>query len=134
MGAIESVLRFQSYEFSVPLPDSLRSWRGLSHLDRGDFEAFDVWHFPLNLVIIPERELTIQLDFDPARVQPAQAQRLVRRLCAALTALADATGTLASLDAIIAHQAGERVAVSSGAFHAGTSLTLGTELRGPKED
>ncbi|MBK7539343.1 MAG: amino acid adenylation domain-containing protein [Myxococcales bacterium] len=134
VGAIESVLRFQSYEFSVPLPDSLRSWRGLSHLDRGDFEAFDVWHFPLNLVIIPERELTIQLDFDPARVQPAQAQRLVRRLCAALTALADATGTLASLDAIIAHQAGERVAVSSGAFHAGTSLTLGTELRGPKED
>jgi hypothetical protein len=133
-SAIDSVLRFQSYEFSVALPPSLRTWRGTAQLERGDFEAFDVWHYPLNLVIIPERELTIQLDFDPARVSAAHAARLVRRLCAAITALPDATGTFAALDALLAHHGGERQIVGAGAFHAGTSLTLGAELRGPEED
>lgn len=133
-SAVTSVLRFQSYEFAVPLPPSLRSWRGRGEITRADFEAFDVWHFPLNLVIIPERELTIQLDYDPARVQAASAQRLVRRLCAALTALPEISGTMATLDAVLAHQAGERYSAVAGPFHAGTSMVLGTELRGPEED
>ncbi len=134
-GAIESVLRFQSYAFSVPLPSSLRSWRGLPHLERGDFEAYDVWHFPLNLVIIPERELTLQLDYDPARVHQAQAQRLMRRLTAALTALPDAVGTLAELDATVSHQAGRRaVLAASSSFYSGGMLGLGTELRAPEDD
>jgi non-ribosomal peptide synthetase component F len=133
-GAIESVLRFQSYNFSVPLPESLRSWRGLPHLERGDFEAFDVWHFPLNLVIIPERELTMQLDYDPARVPAAQAQRLLRRLCTALTALPELTGTLAGLDATLGHFAGERAVAPLSAYHGGMPLGLGTELRKPEGD
>jgi hypothetical protein len=133
-GAIESVLRFQSYDFSVNLPKTLRSWRGLPHLGRGDFEAYDVWHFPLNLVIIPERELTLQLDFDPARVHHAQAQRLVRRLTAALTALPDATGTLAELEATIAHQAGNRAVLATSGFYGGAMIGLGTELRSPEDD
>lgn len=133
-SAIESVLRFQSYEFSVPLPASLRSWRGLARLERGDFEAFDVWHYPLNLVIIPERELTIQLDYDPARVSSPLAHRLVRRLCAAITAMPELSGTLAALDAVLSHHAGERQVLASGAFHAGAGMALGLELRGPEED
>jgi non-ribosomal peptide synthetase component F len=133
-GAIESVLRFQSYAFSVPLPASLRSWRGLGHLERGDFEAYDVWHFPLNLVVIPERELTLQLDYDPARVHHAQAQRLLRRMTAALTALPDATGTLADLHATVSHQAGERTVLAAAGFYGGGMLGLATELRAPEDD
>jgi amino acid adenylation domain-containing protein len=133
-GTLDSVLRFQSYPFSVPLPASLRSWRGLSQIERGDFDTVDIWHFPLNLVIIPERELTLQLDFDPTRVQQAYAQRLLHRLRAALTALPDARGTVADLDACISHQAGERPVHSAGAFHGGTMMGIGTELRGPQDD
>ncbi|MEZ4359692.1 MAG: amino acid adenylation domain-containing protein [Kofleriaceae bacterium] len=132
-GGLESVLRFQSYEFSVPLPASLRSWRGLPTIERGDFEAFDVWHFPMNLVMIPERELGLELDFHPARVTHAQAQRLLRRLCAALTALPSAEGTFARLDAMLAHQAGERPIHAVATHASGVGSRLGAALR-RKED
>lgn len=133
-GAIESVLRFQSYAFSLTLPKSLRSWRGLGHIERCDFEAYDVWHFPLNLVIIPDRELTIQLDYDPARVHHNQAQRLVRRLTAALNALPEVTGSLSDLEATVAHQAGERAVLAAAGFWGGQMIGLGTELRAPEDD
>ncbi|MCI0399626.1 MAG: amino acid adenylation domain-containing protein [Chloroflexi bacterium] len=67
----ESFLRFQNY----PMKHFLNSWRGSLKIQ--EEQRFDFWHYPLNVVVVPESRLLLRLGYDAHGYEQATINRLL---------------------------------------------------------
>ena len=95
----DHLLVFENYPTSIPMEASQR--RGELQVD--GFEGFDATNYTWTMGILPGPPLTLDVSFDPERLAPHQAQRLLGRFEHVLTGLAaEATKRLAQIPTLTA--------------------------------
>jgi hypothetical protein len=67
----ESFLRFQNY----PMKQFLNSWQGTPAIRSS--QVFDRWHYPMSVVVVPEREMVLRIGYDSKRFEERQVKELL---------------------------------------------------------
>jgi amino acid adenylation domain-containing protein len=88
----DSVLRFQNFPIEASLLERVGSLR------LQDVRFVDRWNYPITVVAEPGDALALTVGYDPLRVAPAEARRMLDALAAALAGLAvGSAGRIAEL-------------------------------------
>lgn len=78
-----SILRFQNYPKDFLLKQESRS------LEWCEVECYDIWHYPLSLSAIPDREMLLWLTYSCGHFQQESVQGIMRNLKHVLRLMAD---------------------------------------------
>ena len=84
-GAADGASLFDSILVLENLPGEFSAVDGASGVAISDIDSEWYTHYPLTLMVAPHNELTIQLRYDPDRVEPSFAETLIEGFMAALT-------------------------------------------------
>lgn len=80
----DHVMVFENYPTQV----AMEAVQGYGELEVCDFQGFDETNYPWTLGILPGAPLRLDVNYDPALINPLQAQRLLARFDRVLRALA----------------------------------------------
>ena len=96
VGLFDSIVVFENY----PMNDDAAAAHGLR---LRELDAVEATNYPLSLVVLPGRRLTVELGYDPALFDPATVERIAGHLAHAVEAIvADPEVTVARLDVLTA--------------------------------